>query len=269
MTSVRLTKLMTRDGVKLAFSDFGSGLKPIILLHGWACDRTFLQPQLEHLSRSHRVLAVDLRGHGESAAPKCQYTVAEFAEDIHELSKALRLPPVVVVGHSMGGQVALELAAAHPEHVSAICLIDSVVFPPGSLITELQRIFFALTGPGYLQALTAAAESLFIETDDPARKSELVRKMRGASQHVAIASFRSHLLDYDAATAAAACKVPIAYLGASRALADIEKFRSYYPQLITGQTVGSGHFSPLEVPDQINSMLDRYIAITIGASGDE
>ena len=263
MTTVEPTKLITRDGVKLAFSDLGSGPEPIILLHGWACDRTFLQPQFEHLSRLHRVLALDLRGHGESTAPERQYTVAEFAEDVHELSQALHLPPSVVVGHSMGGQVALELSAAYPEDVSAICLIDSVVFPPDSLLAELRRVFSALTGPDYLEALTSAAESLFMKTDDPARKSVLVEKMRRTSQHVAAASFRSHLLDYDPAAAVASCKAPIAYLGAIRTLADIGKFRSYYPQLITGQTVGSGHFSPLEVPEQINSMLDRYLAIAV------
>jgi hypothetical protein len=85
--------------------------------------------------------------------------------------------------------------------------------------------------------------------------------MTRTPQHVAVAAFRGHLLDYDFAVAVAACEVPVAYLGATRQLADLDRFRSLCPQLMTGQTLGSGHFSPLEVPRQINSMLDRFFAI--------
>lgn len=261
-------RLFTRDGMALAYRDLGSGGLPVVLLHGWACDHTFLQPQLEHFSGSHRVIAVDLRGHGESDAPDSRYTLAEFADDMHELITALRLPPVVVIGHSMGGQVALELAARHSAEVSAICLIDSVVFPPVSLTAQLRRLLPELAGPDYLDVLSEAAGALFLETDDPVRKAELLRKMGRTPRHVAVTAFRGHLLDYDFAVAVAACEVPAAYLGAARALADLDRFRSLCPQLMTGQTLGSGHFSPLEVPDQINSMLDRFLAIAVKPAND-
>jgi pimeloyl-ACP methyl ester carboxylesterase len=252
---------VVRNGVTLAYQDLGSGANPIILLHGWACDHSFLQPQIDHLSRSHRVLALDLCGHGLSDAPDRKYTLTEFADDIHWLSTSLRLPPALIIGHSMGGVVALELAATHPADVAAICLIDSVVFPSDAFSAQLRRIESQLAGRGYLEVFRHLAGVLFIETDDANRKSELLKRMSRTPQHVAVASFRGHLLDYDFSAAAAACKVPIAYLGAARPLADLDKFRSYCPDLMTGKTFGSGHFSPLEVPEQINSMLDRYLKV--------
>ena len=258
---IKPMKQAVRDGAALAYQDLGSGTNPIILLHGWSCDRTFLLPQLEHLSRSHRAIAVDLRGHGESDAPDSRYTLTEFADDIHDLITVLRLPAVAVIGHSMGGQVALELAARHAEDVSAICLIDSVVFPSISLTAQLRQILPELAGPDYVDVLRETAASLFLETDDPVRKAELLRKIERTPRHVAVAAFRGHLLDYDFAVAVAACEVPVAYLGAARQLADLDRFRSLCPQLMTGQTLGSGHFSPLEVPEQINSMLDRFLAL--------
>jgi pimeloyl-ACP methyl ester carboxylesterase len=261
MTKYRTGRQRMRDGIEIAYWEAGSGPLTILLLHGWACDHTFLLPQLEYFSRSHRVIAVDLRGHGQSDAPDGQYALAEFAEDIHELITALRVSAAVVVGHSMGGQVALELVARHPDDLSAICLIDSVLFPSVSLSGQLRCILPELAGPEYLSVLSDAAGSLFIETDDPARRAELLEKMARTPQHVAVAAFRGHLLDYDFAVAVAACEVPVAYLGATRQLADLDRFRSLCPQLMTGQTLGSGHFSPLEVPRQINSMLDRFFAI--------
>jgi pimeloyl-ACP methyl ester carboxylesterase len=257
-------KSVKRNGVALAYRDLGSGVNPIILVHGWAGDHSFMQPQMEHLCQYHRVLAVDLCGHGQSAAPERKYTLADFAEDIHWLSATLSLPPAIVIGHSMGGEVALELAATYPEDVSAICLIDSVLFPSESFTMQLRRTESQLAGPNYLEVLRRLAGSFFIETDDPGRKVALLSKMERTPQHVAVASFRSHLLDYDFAAAAAACKIPTAYLGATTLLANLEEFRKHCPQVMTGQVLGSGHFSPLEVPEQINSMLDHYLKILRG-----
>jgi hypothetical protein len=77
-----------------------------------------------------------------------------------------------------------------------------------------------------------------------------------------VAALQGHIFDYDATFAAEACKVPVAYLSAAHALADLAKLGTYCPHLMTGQTIGSGHFSPVEVPEQINSMLDRFIKVT-------
>jgi pimeloyl-ACP methyl ester carboxylesterase len=256
---------LTRDGFDLTWRELGTGARPIVLVHGWACDHTFLQPQLEHLSEAHRVLALDLRGHGQSGTPERGFTPADFAADIHWLCTTLDLPPALVIGHSMGGTVALELAATYPQSVSAICLIDSVVFPSELLVAYLRGLFPGLASGAYRQALIETASSLFIDTDDPIRKAHLPQRMSRTPQHVAVAAFVAHLFDYDFAAAAAACKVPVAYIGAARPLADLDRLRSYCPQLMTGQTVGSGHFSPLEVPAQINAMLDRFIGLVTAA----
>ena len=58
----------TRDGVKLAFEETGHGT-PVVLIHGWTCDRSYFAPQRDHFARAHRVVSVDLRGHGESDKP--------------------------------------------------------------------------------------------------------------------------------------------------------------------------------------------------------
>jgi hypothetical protein len=72
-------------------------------------------------------------------------------------------------------------------------------------------------------------------------------------------------LNYDSTPAAAACHIPAAYIGATVPMADLIQFRRHTPQLVTAQTLGSGHFSPLFVPDQINMMIQTFLDVyTLG-----
>jgi pimeloyl-ACP methyl ester carboxylesterase len=254
-------RTLRRNDITLAHAESGSGT-PLVFVHGWACDHTLFASHVTHFSRSHRVIAVDLRGHGASDAPRQDYPVAGFADDLAWQCTQLGLERPIIVGHSMGGTIALELAARYPNLAAAIVLIDSVILPPPAFVDELRTYAEALSGPCYPQALARAAAPLFLPTDDAARKTRLLARMSLTPQHVAASAFADHLIAYDAHAAAAGCTVPIAYIGAAASMADLARFRALCPQLITGQTVGSGHFSPLEVPEQVNAMIERFLAIS-------
>src|SRR6202140_4772665 len=257
-------KRLYRDDVAFAYEDVGSGSQPFLFVHGWTCNHNFFAPQIEYFSRFQRVIAADLCGHGASDAPQRQYTVPEFADDLAWLCGELGVERAVLVGHSMGGVIALQLAATHPELCAAVCLIDSVVFPSDAFIAQLKLLGDQLAGSAYIQTLqNFAAGALLIETDDPVRKAHVLAEMARTSQHVAVPAFRSHLLDYDASSAARACRVPIAYIAASNLMADLGQFKQLCPQLVTAQPLGSGHFSLLEVPEQVNTMLERFVKISL------
>src|SRR5690349_2213512 len=98
---------LSRDGVKLAYEEAGSGGPPILLVHGFGGDHTHFGPQVEFFQQTRRVVSVDRRGHGASDKPLQQYHIANFADDLAWLSNELGLYKPVVVGHSMGGAIAL------------------------------------------------------------------------------------------------------------------------------------------------------------------
>ena len=108
-------QLIRKDGIALAYEDSNSDRPPMLLVHGWGCDHTSLAAQAMFFSKSHRVVYLDLRGHGKSDAPDQDYTMAIFADDLAWLCERLRLIKPVVIGHSMGGSIALELAARYPD----------------------------------------------------------------------------------------------------------------------------------------------------------
>jgi len=78
----------------------------------------------------------------------------------------------------------------------------------------------------------------------------VLAEMSKTSQHVAVPAFRNHLLDYDASRVARACRVPIAYIAASNLMADLGQFKQLCPQLVTAQTIGSGHFLCWKYPNR-------------------
>jgi pimeloyl-ACP methyl ester carboxylesterase len=252
---------LKKDNVALAYEDTNTDLPPLVLVHGCGLDHRSLTRQTKFFSRSHRVISVDLRGHGESDAPYQDYTMAAFAEDLAWLCTELTLVKPIVVGHSMGGNVALELAARYPEVLSSLVMIDSVVLPPQALLDTLPSQFAeALAGPHYLDAYRQSLSALCLPTDK--QSLQLISSL-DIPKHVLVSALPNHTTNYDASSAATACHVPIAYIFSIMPFLDLPRFESLTPQLVSARTLGSGHFSPVEVPDQVNAMIAQFIKVSM------
>jgi pimeloyl-ACP methyl ester carboxylesterase len=253
---------LMRDGVKLFFEEAGSGEPAILLVHGWTCDHTYMAPQFEHFQRTHRVVAVDLRGHGQSDKPKQDYGMTAFADDLVWLCEQIGLKKPVVIGHSMGGVIAVELTARFPAVPGAVVTLDSPIVSPPALLDGVMPLRQALRGPGYREAQRQfVADMLFLPTDNPERKARIVEAMSSAPQHVMASAFENIFCDTVAMVSA--CKVPLLILMAAQPLSDVVRLRDVCPQVVIGQTVGAGHFHQLEVPEQVNAMIDRFLAVSL------
>ena len=117
--------------MKLAFDDAGRG-DCVVLIHGHPFDRTLWAPQLAALSGEFRVIAPDLRGFGRSAVTTGLVTMREYAADVEELLDRLGIARAAIVGLSMGGLVAMELAAHRPDRCWAIGLVATTMEPPSA-----------------------------------------------------------------------------------------------------------------------------------------
>jgi pimeloyl-ACP methyl ester carboxylesterase len=106
---------LRREGAVLAYEEAGSGAPPIVLVHDLAADHSSFEGQFRYFSRRHRVVTVDLRGHGQSDKPSQACTVAMLADDLVWLCYELGLHRPVLVGCGLGGMVALDLAARYPD----------------------------------------------------------------------------------------------------------------------------------------------------------
>ena len=250
---------VTRGGVALHYEEAGAGEPAIVFIHGWCCDRTYFAPQAARFAATHRCISVDLRGHGQSDKPQQEYSIAGFADDVAWLCAQLGVERPVVAGHSMGGLVALAMASRPSGAPSAIALLDSPVMPPDGIRGLMAQMAEAFRGPGYKDAAqTLVANSMFIAGSDTALKARIVEAMAGAPQHV-LTSCWDAIGTFDGEAAAAACRVRALFIGAG-GIGDTVRFKALCPQLVVAETAGAGHFHQLEVPDQINAMLDHFLA---------
>jgi pimeloyl-ACP methyl ester carboxylesterase len=251
---------LVRDGVVLAYDDVGRGDPPLVFVHGIACHRGFWAPQVAHFVRRHRVLAVDLRGHGASDAPRQRYTMRSLAEDLMWTCAQLEISRPIVVGHSLGGLVAVEAAAAYPDKPGAAVLIDSVLLSGGDRTDAVHDLVAGLRGRNSEPTLREYFGNFFGPYDSPERRAWILNEAVRTPAYVT-SSIWEESLSWNDADALERCRVPMLYLDAGTPNADLARALRLQPDLVIGRTVGSGHFSPLEVPEQVNAMLDRFIAM--------
>ncbi len=114
--------------VKLAYKEEGAG-QPVILIHGFCGSKEYWQKVIPYLKETYRVLAVDVRGHGETETTKIGYSIHDMAEDLYEFFMEHDLKDAYVFGHSMGGYITLDFVEHHPELVRGYGLIHSTALP--------------------------------------------------------------------------------------------------------------------------------------------
>src|SRR5437879_6679670 len=114
--------MTTEQKVHIAFDDVGVGDPTVVLLHGLFANRTYYSAQAQHLAARHRVLSIDLRGHGESDVPEQGYSLDILAEDVIRVCGEVRVTGAVLCGHSMA--VALKVAIRRPDLAAGMVLLD-------------------------------------------------------------------------------------------------------------------------------------------------
>src|SRR6187402_1218673 len=119
-----MNTVLASDGTPIAYESQGDGDIALVLVHGWSCDGSYWEPQVESLSRDFQVVTIDLAGHGESGEDRAAWTIASFGEDVAAVVNELELERVVLVGHSMGGDVILEAARRLLGRVMGLIWVD-------------------------------------------------------------------------------------------------------------------------------------------------
>jgi pimeloyl-ACP methyl ester carboxylesterase len=257
-----------RDGVKLYYERHGAGELELLFVPGWCCAHTAFAPQIEHFAGSCTVTGVDPRGCGRSDAPGDGYDIPSLADDLAALCENLGIERPIVIGHSLGGMVAVELAARYPALVGAIVGLD-----PGPIYAtaEAKAIYRGLAeqlaGPdgesvrrGFVRA---AVESPTIDED---QRDDMIETMCDVPLPVATALIRG-VTAWNGVGALALCEVPMLMLLAYPAKSnDPWRLLPLKPDIQYAMSVGSGHFNQLEVPEQVNAIIERFLETVVRKS---
>jgi pimeloyl-ACP methyl ester carboxylesterase len=156
------------DGVRIAYEVRGEGSLALVFVHGWSCNRSFWAGQLEPFSRQFKVVAVDLAGHGDSGRNREKWTIQSYGDDVAAVVKKLNLKRVILIGHSMGGDVIPEAALRLPGRVVGLIWLDTYKKLGGGRTPEEVQAFVAKLRPNFSEATRDLVRSMFVSTSDPA-----------------------------------------------------------------------------------------------------
>jgi pimeloyl-ACP methyl ester carboxylesterase len=261
------------NGVRLYYEVTGKG-RPVVLVHGFGCGIRSWDSQVTALSRTHRVIAYDVRGHGLSDAPSeaAAYSQATSVEDLRQLLDVLRVRRTAVGGLSMGGNIALNFALTHPTRVSALVIADTGAGSDGHADwVATAHAFAAVLDSGGTEAFAdmAMASPLFAPFcgKGPAaqrfiRACLMTHRARGVA-HTAREVLAKRPRIYELEARLAKLRVPTLLIvgdGDDPCL----KIHDFMARTIPGARSivlrRTGHLSNLESPAAFNAAVSRFLA---------
>jgi pimeloyl-ACP methyl ester carboxylesterase len=251
------------DGVPIAYEVRGQGPTTLVFVHGWSCDRNYWRHQMEAFQGEYRLITVDLAGHGASGKSRTDWSIPNFANDVAAVVRAVDAKDVVLIGHSLGGPVALEAGVLLPDRVVGVIGVEAFYdawADPGlaKVVDQLRPDFKAGTR-------AFVRKAMFLPTTPAPLADSISDAMAAAPPEIALPAIDSLLTwsrDRQAATASA-LKAPtglIMVTGGGAASAKFQRAREGRPSLGVEEVPGTGHFLMLEVPSAFNLRLREMLS---------
>jgi pimeloyl-ACP methyl ester carboxylesterase len=276
------TRFVEIHGVRQAVVDQGDGDEVLLLIHGMAGSAETWRAVLPQLAKKYRVIAPDLLGHGQSSKPRTDYSLGAFAVGLRDLLDELGVRSATVVGHSLGGGVAMQFLYQHPEYCRRLVLIGS-----GGLGPDVGWILRLLAAPGAELVMPVIAPPPVLRAGNAVRSwltSVGLRSPRGAEIWNAYSSFADSetreaflrtlrsVVDYRGQSVSALNRLNLrealpvlAIWGEDDNIIPVDHAYSALqarPDCRLEILPGIGHFAQVEAPFEVIELIDELISTT-------
>lgn len=262
----------SRDGSPITYETYGAGEPTLVFVHGWNCDARYWRAQIPHFSKKHRVVALDLVGHGHSGASRTTYTMKAFGEDVQAVVASVDSRRVILVGHSMGGAVVAEAARLMPERVIGLIGVDTLENIEYSLTREeFDQMLAALEGDFQAGSRQFVSEMIRPDTD-PGLREWILSDMASAPPAVALSAMREMMTQYLTGEAAAIfdeVHVPVFAVNGDLWPIDYEANRKHMASFDAIVLKDADHFLMMNRPEEFNSALEKAIAVIEQKGADQ
>jgi pimeloyl-ACP methyl ester carboxylesterase len=250
--------LRAGDSVNLVCEVRGHGDTTLVFLHGWCGDHEYWKHQVDVFAPNYQIVTLDQAGHGESGKDRKAWTASSLAEDVEVVVNDLGLKRVILVGHSMGGPIALLAAKRLPEAVVAVIGVDTLQNVDAKLPEEKSKSIVEAFEKDFKGTMRSGLGSLLNDKVDDDLKKWLITRAEAQDSKMAVSLMRD-LTALDQKKALSEAKKPVRCINSAGgyqfyAPTDVEANKKYADYgAVTIKEVG--HYPMLEKPDEFNEKL--------------
>ncbi|MFD0766775.1 alpha/beta fold hydrolase [Mucilaginibacter lutimaris] len=255
---------LVSNGVRIDYTDTGKGDTTLLFVHGWAINKTYWANQVAYFSKKYRVVTIDLPGFGKSGKNRTKWNTVAYGQDIKNVINQLGLKNVVLVGHSMAGNIVLQGCVDEPGHVLALVGVDnfkSVGIASADSVKDKQeyaKAIAAMKKDFKKVAIDWFNQGLFYKTTSQAIRNRILNDVTHTDSAVAIAT--QEWDNFNDVTALLKAKKKLYLINSDYQPTDTTGLvakKIPFKLLIVHDT---GHFPMVENPNAFNKLLDEVIA---------
>lgn len=251
-------KAVSSDGTSIHYEVTGEGLPALFFVHGWLGSTRWWDAQRDHFAPRHRVVALDLAGHGRSGAGRTDWSVPRYADDVRAVVLAVAAPEAVLVGHSMSGPNVLEAALELPS-VAGVVLVDTMKNLDEVLSAEQARPIVDLYRADLRRAVEEVLPRYLYSPSTPAEvRARLAREFLAAPPGFAATAIEP-LYRHDLRDLARRVRVPVRNIVSDVQPVDPSANRRYLRDYDCVTVARVGHYPMLERPAAFNEALETCL----------
>ncbi|MDD8046928.1 MAG: alpha/beta hydrolase [Verrucomicrobiota bacterium] len=250
---------VSRDGVRVHYTLKGRGEVALVFVHGWLGGTHWWQAQEEFFSPEHRVVRIDLAGHGTSGKERRDWSAQGYADDIQAVLKRIHAESFVLVGHSMSGAYVLEAARTAPQ-VRAVVLVDTLKdLDQVMTLQQAEDGMLRHYRSDFRQAIeNLLPQFLFVPATPEAIRTQLQNEFLAVDPEHAIAVLEP-LYKMDLQGLARQTKIPVRAINSDATPTNLENNLKYFQDFEYVTIADTGHYPMLEKPDEFNRLLGEIL----------
>lgn len=256
----------SKDGTLISYEIHGTGDPTLVFVHGWSCDSRYWRAQLPHFTKNHRVITIDLAGHGHSGTTRSRYTMLAFGEDVQAVTEATGSSSVILIGHSMGGAVIAEAARLIQDRVIGLIGIDTLENIEYPLTREELTMMMAPLEKNFKAGSRQFIEEMISPQTDPKLREWILSDISAAPPVVAISAMDGMMSQYISGRAAKIfdeIRLPVITVNGDLWPINFEANRRhmfFFDAIVLKE---ADHFLMLDRPEEFNRALEKAIHTVI------
>lgn len=253
------------------YAEYGKGEPTLVFVHGWCINSGYWDKQVDYFKDKYRIVTIDLAGHGKSTTAPKEITVSQLAAGIDSVIEYLDLNNVILIGHSMSGDINLHVVKKYPDRIKGFIGIDNMQQVGHAPTPEEERqigLFLDTLKMDYkARAAEFSLQMLFHPKTDSAVKQRVISDVQAMDPVFSVSILNSLMNEYKTEQEVLPkMKIPLLLVVADGSIKDESSLKQYCPKGYKYWTIkDSGHYPMIERPDEFNTQLEK--AITYAVNG--